>query len=154
MNAAAFEAEAAIGLRYASDTRGTQPFQPVVGETPLACPQLPTTLPTLDELIGVNGCAPAGAAARLLELTCEAPAAGHVYTLHAELEGMRLKPVLATLLGGWRAQGYRLVAMHSLLENIDASTLPRHRVESGAVPGRSGKVTIQGKAITRARLQD
>jgi peptidoglycan/xylan/chitin deacetylase (PgdA/CDA1 family) len=151
MNAAAFEAEAAMGLRYASDTRGTHPFQPVVGETPLACPQLPTTLPTLDELIGVDGCTPAGAAARLLELTSEAPVAGHVYTLHAELEGMRLKPVLATLLAGWRAQGYRLVAMQSLLENIDDSALPRHRVEAGAVAGRSGAVTTQGKALPRAR---
>jgi hypothetical protein len=63
---------------------------------------------------------------------------------------MRLRPVLATLLAGWRAQGYRLVAMQSLLENIGASALPRHRVESGTVPGRSGAVTIQGKAVTGA----
>jgi peptidoglycan/xylan/chitin deacetylase (PgdA/CDA1 family) len=154
MNAAAFEAEAAMGLRYASDTRGTHPFQPVMGEALLACPQLPTTLPTLDELIGVNRCTPAGAAARLLELTCEAPMAGHVYTLHAELEGMRLQPVLATLLAGWRAQGYRLVAMRSLLENVETSALPRHRIESGTVPGRSGPLTIQGKAVAGACLND
>jgi peptidoglycan/xylan/chitin deacetylase (PgdA/CDA1 family) len=52
MNAAAFRLTAELGFRYASDTRGTHPFVPVCDETPVPCPQLPTTLPTLDELIG------------------------------------------------------------------------------------------------------
>lgn len=31
-----------------------------------------------------------------------------VYTLHAELEGMKFLPILDRLLSGWRAQGYQL----------------------------------------------
>ena len=42
----------ALGFRYASDTRGTHPFIPVVRAEIVGCPQFPTTLPTLDELIG------------------------------------------------------------------------------------------------------
>ena len=147
MNDAAFEAEPEMGLIYCSDTRGTHPFRPVVRERALACPQLPTTLPTLDELIGVGGSTAGDAAAHLLELTREAPAHGHVYTLHAELEGLRLKPVLETLLEGWTAQGYELVAMRRILEGVNAATLPRHRVQPAAVPGRSGLVMTQGAAL-------
>ena len=44
--------EQALGFRYASDTRGVCPFVPVVNGAEVAVPQLPTTLPTLDELIG------------------------------------------------------------------------------------------------------
>jgi undecaprenyl phosphate-alpha-L-ara4FN deformylase len=148
MNDAAFEAEPAMGLKYCSDTRGTHPFRPVVGEKAIACPQLPTTLPTLDELIGVDGRTPADAAACLLELTREPPEHGHVYTLHAELEGMRLKPALETLLHGWRAQGYELVAMRRVAERLNAATLPHHRVEPAAIPGRSGFVMTQGLVVS------
>ena len=44
--------EQELGFPYASDTRGAGPFVPVVGGAVVAVPQLPTTLPTLDELIG------------------------------------------------------------------------------------------------------
>ena len=44
-----------LGFDYCSDTRGSGPFIPVWRAEIVACPQLPTTLPTLDELIGVNG---------------------------------------------------------------------------------------------------
>ena len=40
------------GLSYASDTRGDAPFRPSVGDGALATIQLPTTMPTMDEVIG------------------------------------------------------------------------------------------------------
>src|SRR5258707_251076 len=52
MNAHAYRAEAELGFRYASDARGRSPYQPVIDGKPAGCVQLPTTLPTLDELIG------------------------------------------------------------------------------------------------------
>jgi len=54
MNTAAFQLEQEFGFDYASDCRGQHPFVPVVEGREIACPQLPTTLPTLDELIGEN----------------------------------------------------------------------------------------------------
>lgn len=147
MSDAAFEVELAVGLEYASDTRGTHPFRPVLSNGLVGCPQVPTTLPTLDELIGVNGCTAADAALQILDFTREAPAFAHVYTLHAELEGMRLKPILETLLTGWTAQGYELVPMKSILDRLDHLALPRHRVVPATIPGRSGVVMTQGKAL-------
>ena len=93
MNAHAYRLTAEMGFRYCSDTRGTHPFLPVVEGQVIACPQLPTTLPTLDELVGNDGLTEGNVASHLLRLTQQAPTAGHVYTLHAELEGNRLAPV-------------------------------------------------------------
>ena len=44
--------ERQLGFQYASDGRGTGPFMPVAGGAVVNVPQMPTTLPTLDELIG------------------------------------------------------------------------------------------------------
>jgi Polysaccharide deacetylase. len=55
MNDAAYLLEQELGFTLASDGRGTHPFLPVVQGRTLSVPQLPTTLPTLDELIGVDG---------------------------------------------------------------------------------------------------
>ena len=147
MNATAFAVEADYGLRYASDTRGTHPFLPVFNDAATNCPQVPTTLPTLDELIGVDGRTPEAAAAHLLELTRIPPETGHVYTLHAELEGMQLRPEMETLLTGWRAQGYRLVDLRTFLAAFDVETLPAHRVRAASILGRTGSVMMQDERI-------
>jgi len=147
MNPHAFAAEREFGLDYASDTRGREPFLPVSGGATIDCPQLPTTLPTLDELVGVDGASPEDAARQVLERSRAAPRAGHVYTLHAELEGGRLAPAFERLLEGWRALGYELVAMRALYERLERARLPRCRVIEGAVPGRSGTLALQGEAL-------
>ncbi len=146
MNAHAFAAERELGLDYASDTRGLGPFVPALEGGAAGVPQLPTTLPTLDELIGVDGASADDAVARVLALSREAPPQGHVYTLHAELEGGRLAPQFARLLEGWRALGYQLVALRELYAALDAAALPRCRVLEGPVPGRSGTLALQGGA--------
>jgi len=142
MNQAALELEQELGFRYASDTRGRCPFVPLIGGRRSGCPQLPTTLPTLDELIGLDGIDAGNVHEALLART-RPPAAHHVFTLHAELEGMRLLPVLRRLLAGWRAQGYALVAMRTLFAALDPAALPAAPVLCGSVPGRSGALAVQ-----------
>ena len=132
---------------YASDTRGSGPFRPLWDGVLIGCPQLPTTLPTLDELIGLDGIDETNVASRLLTIT-EKPL-DHVFTAHAELEGGRLAASFDSLLSGWKAQGYALVSMKSLFESIDVSTLPRHEVVYGEVPGRSGALALQGKEASK-----
>ena len=132
------------GIAYASDCRGRTPFLPVVQCELLPCLQLPTTLPTLDELIGVDGITPANVVAHMLGLTTQVPATGHVFTLHAELEGMKLLPLFEALLDGWRAQGWRLVALAELATALRDQEIPRHQFLQGTVPGRSGLLSVQG----------
>ncbi|MEZ5613592.1 MAG: 4-deoxy-4-formamido-L-arabinose-phosphoundecaprenol deformylase [Rhodocyclaceae bacterium] len=133
-----------LGFGYASDTRGTHPFIPVWNAEVILCPQLPTTLPTLDELLGRDGCGIDDVHERLLALTTQPPPTGHVFTARADLEGQMLLPSFVKLLEGWKAQGYELVSIGSLFDAIDASRLPRHEMVRGEVPGRNGRLMLQG----------
>lgn len=146
MNSHAYRRTQTLGFRYCSDTRGTHPFIPVIRAEIVGCPQFPTTLPTLDELIGLDGVTDANVSERLLELT-KTDHRNHVYTLHAELEGMKLASAFDKLLAGWKAQGYELVSMKQLVEATDAAKLPMHSVVQGVVPGRSGTLALQAGAF-------
>lgn len=143
MNLHAYRLTQRLGFDYCSDTRGTCPFVPVCRAEIIACPQVPTTLPTLDELIGADGITAANAAAHLLKLSAAPSAAGHVYTLHAELEGGRLAPLFEALLRGWDAQGYQLVALREIFAMLDVKALPRCEVDRAEIHGRAGTVAVQ-----------
>ena len=139
-----------LGFGFASDTRGSHPFVPVWNAEVVLCPQLPTTLPTLDELLLQEDCNLDNVHERLLALTAEPPSTGHVFTLRAELEGQKLLPVLGRLLQGWQAQGYALVSLGGLFESIDASRLPRHELLRGELPGCRGSLMLQGPEFLAA----
>jgi peptidoglycan/xylan/chitin deacetylase (PgdA/CDA1 family) len=143
MNPAAIALERTLGFDYASDARGVSPFQPIDAHgKDVGVPQLPTTLPTLDELIGLDGTTEENVDERVLSLTSRAE--GHqVYTLHAELEGLRIGAAFERLLAGWRQQGYVLGSCRDLFEHIDPAALPRHQVLMQEIPGRSGRVACQ-----------
>jgi undecaprenyl phosphate-alpha-L-ara4FN deformylase len=157
MNVHAYRRTQSLGFRYASDTRGTHPFIPVIRAEIVGCPQFPTTLPTLDELIGLDGITVDNVAEALLART--APGDGpqleagcalspsHVFTLHAELEGMKLAPIFEKLLEGWKAQGYELCAVRELVGAVEASKLPLHSVVDAPRQGRSGTLASQGPAF-------
>lgn len=149
MNAHAYRLERELGFDYASDGRGSQPFQPALEGVPIGVPQLPTTLPTFDELIGLDGTTTEDVERRLLALTESPPAHGHVFTLHAELEGMKLAPAFTRLLDGWRAQGYTLTSTRALFESLDPAELPLHEIAVGEIPGRSGTLALQGARVER-----
>ena len=140
MNPHAFRLTQKLGFRYASDTRGICPFIPVQDAEIIACPQLPTTLPTLDEVMGLDD----DAASHLLKLSENPRKTGHVYTLHAELEGMKLIGTFETLLLGWKSMGYELVSMQQYFESLADESLPRHEVAYGEIPGRAGMLALQG----------
>ncbi len=144
MNLHALRLTQRLGFEYCSDGRGTYPHLPVWNAELIRCAQLPTTLPTLDELIGREGVTEANVAAHLLERTKEPAAAGHVFTLHAELEGMRLAPAFEQLLAGWKAQGWTLVSTRTLFDTLQPLALPRCEVGPGIVEGRSGTLFVQG----------
>ena len=145
MNLHALRLTQRLGFDYCSDTRGHCPFIPVYRGEIVACPQLPTTLPTLDELIGLDGVSAGNVAAHLLRLSENPPPTGHVYTLHAELEGMKLLPVFEALLAGWQSMGFELVPMRELFGALRLPALPRHELAMGEIPGRSGTLALQGK---------
>jgi undecaprenyl phosphate-alpha-L-ara4FN deformylase len=145
MNAAAYRAEAEAGFRYASDTRGRCPYRPVIDGVALACLQLPTTLPTLDELIGRDDLPEPTPVETLTASTRRGSETGHVFTLHAEIEGGLLRDAFDELLSTWRAQGYALGTLEDFALALDRSKIPKCAAAYGTVPGRSGELAVQGK---------
>lgn len=137
-----------LGFDYSSDTRGAYPFIPTVNAEIVAVPQLPTTLPTLDEILNRDGITNGNVAEHLLKLTDPAgnharPSYdGHVFTLHAELEGGKLLPVFEALLKGWKAQGYELVSLKQHLASLPGK-LPKSEVAMKSVEGRVGTLAVQ-----------
>ena len=146
MNVHSYRGTQSLGFRYASDTRGTHPFIPVIRAEIVACPQFPTTLPTLDELIGLDGVTEANVHEALLGRTGK-DARDHIFTLHAELEGRKLAPAFEKLLAGWKSQGYQLTSMENLVSDTLFPTLPLHSVINAPVAGRSGTLSTQGPAF-------
>jgi peptidoglycan/xylan/chitin deacetylase (PgdA/CDA1 family) len=142
MNRYAFRYTQRLGFRHCSDTRGTAPFIPVIRGEPVACPQLPTTLPTLDELMA-EGRSPDDAMQRLLDASRDPPQTGHVYALRAEVEGTVFAPVFSVLLAGWHALGYSVVSLHDYAAGLDLAHLPRREVTLPA--GRGGEAATEGE---------
>ena len=145
MNRHALRLTQRLGYLWASDCRGSHHFIPMWEGEIMLCPQLPTTLPTLDELIGADGLTADNVHEHLLRLTAPAACTNQVFTLHAELEGLKLGDTLERLLTGWREQGYELVSMGKLSETLDITRLPRHEMTRGELPGRSGTLMQQGE---------
>jgi len=136
------ELQKQLGFEYASDSRGFGPFLPVVGGRTFEVPQLPTTLPTLDELIGRPDLGSEAPIDHLLRLTAGTDG-NHVYTLHAELEGGLYAQAFERLLRAWRSQGAQLVDLGAYAATLDFKNLPRHALEEGSVAGRSGTLACQ-----------
>jgi undecaprenyl phosphate-alpha-L-ara4FN deformylase len=161
INVHGLELEQEYGLRYASDTRGGPPFLPLLAGGVSSCPQLPTTLPTFDEILGVGGVDESTLADAVFRLSAaaaggppsgaDAPRSGvdaalednlQVFTLHAELEGMLLLDAFESLLVKWRESGAAVTRMATLHEVALRRPLPAQAVVMGEVAGRSGRLAI------------
>ena len=147
INDSALGLEQEHGLLYASDTRGRTPFLPALAAPGRTCPQLPTTLPTFDELLGLDGIDESNVADAVWRRS-QAPDAPRlqVFTLHAELEGMRLLGQFERLLWHWREAGAAVVQMAAIHAQAVRAPLPVMRIERAEVPGRSGRLAVQAGA--------
>ncbi len=142
-NSFSLEAYDDAGLAYASDARGTHPFFPVSGGVQFKTLQIPTTLPTLDELIGRPEYPEETIVLHYLSLL--RPGALNVLTVHAEIEGMKKIRMMRSLLENLRDRAVSIVRLddyaHSLLSN--PSSIPVCELEPGTVDGRSGTLAVQ-----------
>ena len=126
------------GYRYASDVRGVTPFRPLTAAGPLATLQVPTTMPTMDELLGEVHDLP-GALVGALRPGL------NVFTLHAEVEGGPLVGAFSRFL----RDAIRVAVPMRLDEAAaaaSASGVPTAAVARGHVRGRSGWIAVQAGA--------
>jgi len=132
-----------MGFTYASDTRGTQPFFPRVAGRAVRTLQLPTTCPTLDEALGMDGLDGDGYIA-LVRQELRGRVLG-VLTLHAEMEGRGFQAVTDRLLTMLRAEGARCLPLEGLAEHVRTEAeknIPIVEVVHRPIRGRAGTVAM------------
>jgi undecaprenyl phosphate-alpha-L-ara4FN deformylase len=134
------------GFDYASDARGRSAFFPRVAGQVFATLQIPTTLPTLDELLG----RPDYPIDRLIDTYRRRllPDQLNVMTVHAELEGMSYRGWFEKFIDTLHHDG---VAFTVLADEAKACIARRAEIPvcdliAGTVDGRSGTVAVQGRA--------
>jgi undecaprenyl phosphate-alpha-L-ara4FN deformylase len=130
------------GLDYASDARGTAPFIPRAAGRAFRTPQFPTTLPTLDELLGRPEYPENELVARYLGWL--KPGALNCLTIHAELEGMLYLGWFEALLDQAAKAGVQFVNLAEEAAKTDRAALPVAELVQGTVDGRSGTMAVQG----------
>jgi len=142
-NAMSLEAYDAAGFLYGSDVRGSHAFFPRVNGKVFKTLQIPTTLPTLDELLG----RPEYPEDTLIDryLSWMRPGQLNVLTIHAELEGMKNLELFHTLLMLIRARDINVVRLDHMAHGLlrESETIPACDVVDGTVDGRSGTMAIQ-----------
>lgn len=133
-----------FGFHYAADTRGRLPYMPVCEAELALCPQLPTTLPTLDELIDGGDASRETAHETVLEAMAGGDGANHVFALRAELGATTLAAAFERLLEAWRTRGCEIVALRTVFESLELARLPRHVVQPHELAARAGTCAVQG----------
>ncbi len=129
----------AAGLTYASDGRGEYPFYPRADGVVYRTPQIPTTLPTLDELLGRPEYPLVQLAQRYRGwLRADRP---NVWTVHAELEGMAYVEWFRDCLQQLCAAGVRFVRVADIAATL--GSVPVCDLVAGEVDGRSGTLALQ-----------
>jgi peptidoglycan/xylan/chitin deacetylase (PgdA/CDA1 family) len=130
-------------LLYASDARGTRPFFPRSGNIVYRTAQIPTTLPTLDELLG----RPEYPEHRIIDhyLSLLLPETLNSLTIHAELEGMKRLALFRAFLERIKARGIHVIKLEDYARELiqDPSAIPVCELVSGTIDGRSGTLSVQ-----------
>ncbi|MBI3759379.1 MAG: hypothetical protein HY269_06450, partial [Deltaproteobacteria bacterium] len=132
-----------LGLDYRSDTRGTAPYRcEIAGET-FATPEIPTTLPTMDEVMGPE-LSSIGAIVRLY-LDRVKDDSLNVHTIHTETEGMSQLDTFVALIRALKDRGARFIQLREAAASTDQTTLPVCEVVRSTLPGRAGWISAQGQ---------
>ena len=130
------------GFDYASDARGRSPFFPRAGRV-FKTLQIPTTLPTLDELIG----RPEYPESKLIDAYRRSLREGdlNVMTIHAELEGMAHRGWFERFVDRLRDDGvtFTLLADEAQACLARRGEIPVCDLVAGTVDGRSGTLAVQ-----------
>ncbi|TAM47162.1 MAG: 4-deoxy-4-formamido-L-arabinose-phosphoundecaprenol deformylase [Gammaproteobacteria bacterium] len=142
-NALSLAAYDVAGLDYGSDARGTHPFYPRANGTVFKTVQIPTTLPTLDELLG----RPEYPEEKLVDhylslLRTDTP---NVLTAHAEIEGMAKFDWFKAFIAAAKAKGVEMVPTAIIAAELkqNPASIPVCDLVDGEVDGRSGTMAVQ-----------
>lgn len=143
-NAFSLNAYDSADFLYGSDTRGNSPFFPCVNHHVFKTLQIPTTLPTLDELLG----RPEYPLDQLTDFYLRRlqEKIFNVWTIHAEIEGMKYLSWFKEVLIKACALKMNFIKLEQIAQKLlyKPEQIPLCELLQGQVDGRSGQLAIQG----------
>jgi peptidoglycan/xylan/chitin deacetylase (PgdA/CDA1 family) len=141
-NARSREVYDEAGLLYASDARNGPPFFARLEGRVYRTLEIPSTLPTFDELLGRPEYPDARIVPHTLSLLRED--AVNVLTIHAEIEGMGKRPLFQALLRALADRGAEFIRLedHARALLADRARIPVRDQILAAIDGRSGVVAM------------
>jgi undecaprenyl phosphate-alpha-L-ara4FN deformylase len=126
---------------YNSDCRGESIFYPQVAGKALQTPQVPTTLPTFDELIGQQGITIAKYNEHLFSHLHSSRL--NILTIHAEVEGIVHKNLFADFIKMSKAKGCSFVPLGKIVKETKKEDVAIASIQEQRIPGREGWISIQ-----------
>ncbi len=135
------------GLVYASDARGSGPFFPAVDGTRFRTLQIPTTLPTLDELLGRRDFPEERLITHYFSLLRRA--GPNVLTIHAEIEGMAKSQWFREFLARAASMHIRFATLGDIAADLlrAPQAIGACELTMGEIDGRSGRLATQGHGL-------
>jgi len=131
------------GLLYASDVRGSTPFFPRINGQVFKTLEIPSTLPTFDELLGRPEYPEDKIVPHYMSLLREDRT--NVFTLHAEIEGMGKRALFRALLAECYNAGVQFIRLDDLARELlsNHASIPVGDQLAAEIDGRSGNVAVQ-----------
>ena len=140
VSADSLAAQDELGFEYCSDTRGVRPFFPHIGDVTFRTLQIPTTLPTLDEVWGTGGMD--RISDRYLDLL---EPETNVHTVHAEMEGGNMSGPFIRFLDCCIEGEVEFATLSDVAKRVKAASSAQVcGIEMSSFPGRAGKLSTQG----------
>lgn len=129
-------------FRFESDCRGYSLFVPAMNGSKLRHVQVPSTLPTYDELIG-RECTPDNYNNHILNLI--QPDVLNVLTIHAEAEGIGCFSLFDDFLNRAKQREVRFIPLGDLFSGsyVEGSSI----IKQGEIAGRDGWISYQSDAF-------
>ncbi len=142
------ELQEARGIRVTSDTRGGPAFYPLRSDgQPSSVLEIPSTLPTLDELLAWEefaGPARTRTADFLARAVTGEAETVHVHSIHTEIEGGKaLHGLFVEQIAAWKRDGVEFVTLGEAARLIEtAKKPPSYPLQFGSLPGRATPVAM------------
>jgi peptidoglycan/xylan/chitin deacetylase (PgdA/CDA1 family) len=138
LTAVALEALDSFRFDYVSNTRGRSSFMPVFEGRRFNTPEIPSTMPTMDEVFGADGIDDNNVAQYYLNLLKPGL---NVHTVHAEMEGGAKIKQFEEIIKGALEKGYEIKPLCEAAKEL--ADLPQGVIELGFLPGRAGALAVQ-----------
>lgn len=139
LSSISLEVQQELGLDYCSDARGDSPFFPVYEGKEYSPLQIPTTLPTMDEILGLPGIYDDTIPSFWLDGMINE---WNVLTVHAEMEGLSKLSVLDKFLMAAKEHNTEFCTLSDIAKKSAPSPCA---IKMGKMEGRSGTLALQEK---------